>query len=200
MTMTRLRSLWLPVILQAVLGLAACGEDDDDDDGTPVNDAGPRDSGVDATVPRDAGSDASTDSGVTSVMCGAATCGPFMRLSTSAPVVEPCCYSGPLANGTTAANQCSGKYMGQCLPPAVADPCRDNITAFGMTLQGCCALNQQCGVNSNQTGLGCPDLATTEATIRGLMPSFTIPTASKRACAADAGTTSRVTFGMDAGF
>lgn len=202
--MTRLHRWWLPALFTSALAFAACGGDDDGEK-TNTDGGGVDGGGVDASTIKDAStSDAGGDASVAGLQCKTpanAKCGPYTSpLGTPA---EPCCYSGPYAGGT-ADSMCSGKYMGVCLPPAVNDARCDDITLPVVGLQkGCCAPNGRCGINSNASGLGCPDLETTEATIKMALATFSImPASAKRACAAaDAGTSMQTLgkVGLDAG-
>lgn len=210
MNMNRLRRMWIPVLLQTAVALAACDDDNEDDD-TPPTDGGGLDAGPDSG-PKDSGaSDAKVDATVMGIQCkmpAAKLCGPYTSQLPGTPP-EPCCYSGPLGNGTTADSVCSGKVQGQCLPPAINDTRCPDVTIVTTQLKGCCsALTQRCGVNSNEQGLGCPDNETTEMTIKALIPSFSIPASAKRLCAAgdggvgDGGTQALIwsgKTGMDAG-
>lgn len=191
MTMNRLRRMWIPVLLQTAVAFAGCGDDDDDDDG-----AKPGDGGLDAST--DAGRDASTGDagrdGGTPLMCktpATTACAPAASPLGGA-AVPGCCYSGPMADGTTADSVCSGFYMGTCLPPAVETPACDDIMVVTMLLQGCCSpATRRCGVNNNAVGLGCVDNDQLETAVKAALPTFMVPAASKKACVwggGDAGT------------
>jgi len=196
MTMTRLRSVWLPVLLQTVLVLSACGDDEDDDDTPPAGDAGldgGRDGGGgDATVPKDASADAAKDSGPVAVTCGSITC-PVPQAIPGFPPVVPCCHGG---------NTCSAIQGGVCGAPALRDTsCTTlmNVPLAG-TVYGCCtaASNGKCGLDSTQLGLGCRALDDPQVVaLFSQIPGVTLPPVT--ACrTGDAGTL-RVTFGMDSG-
>jgi hypothetical protein len=205
MNMNRLRRMWIPVLLQTAVALAACDDEKEDDDDPPTDsgiDAGP-DSGI-----KDAATDSGSDASV--VMCKTpanAKCGPHTN-PLGGPAVQGCCYSGPLANGATADSVCSGLYMGTCLPPAVPDKRCDDQMVVTSKLTGCCAINGRCGIDSNATGLGCPDLETAELSIKMALQTFSFPAGSKRLCTArdggvgDGGTQALIwngKTGMDAG-
>ena len=218
MTMTRLRSVWLPVLLQAVLGLSACGEDDDDGDDDVRTDASVDGGRSDAAVvtPTDAGTDASAaPAKVTNVL---AQCSASAQCMGTAATCDTGLALGPAATAVTTPYPGGGACSATCSKasdcgPGGTCPVGEAITIGGAPAQMALGTVGHCSRSCSLTPpSGCPtgyacltlnilsqQRGETPMPFPFLNAPFCLPLPRPDGGVPDGGTTSQVSLGMDAG-